>query len=109
MTKTKKIILLLAAFICLFGVMYSADFEAKPFFVNIINPFLAIADDGSEEEGEEEGGGGGGGGEEESAAIECPPLPPACQLFYIKKEDTNKCIETLKASNVYSSDPCGQK
>jgi hypothetical protein len=31
------------------------------------------------------------------------------QIFYIKKEDTNKCIETLKASNVYSSDPCGQK
>jgi hypothetical protein len=47
MAKTKKIILSLIAFICLFGIIYSADFEVKPFLTNIINPFLAIADDGS--------------------------------------------------------------
>ena len=73
MAKTKKIILLLVAFICLFGIMYSADFS----------------------KGQSEA-------EEKERLNEC-------QLFYVKKEDTNKCIETLKASNVYESDPWGRK
>ena len=47
MIKTKKIILLSIAFICLSGIMYSADFEIKPLLTNIINPFLVMADDGS--------------------------------------------------------------
>jgi hypothetical protein len=37
------------------------------------------------------------------------PSAPECQLFYIKKEEINKCIGTLKASNVYESDPYGKK
>ena len=133
----KKIILSLIAFICLFGIMYSADFEAKSLFTNIINPLLAIAADASIcenippecvppisviEEGEcaiahwylehpkclkykdciSQP-------EEEEAPVEHPSTSSECQLFYVKKEEVNKCIETLKGSNVYESDFEGRK
>ena len=241
MVKAKKIILSLVVFICLLGIMYSADFEIKPFIANTLNSFLAMADNGSiktaksiYEQGEQmriivepnsefidsgsvgyrmhikksngkyadfivpeiptKGGTyyytllsdaplgtwrlalqkvfkegdtttsgdkifypaqfevvkkGEGTEHEDVGPIppecvppddvelidcwyrehpECPrPTdtsgapdtpdtddPPSassdeCQLFYVKKEETNKCIETLKGSNVYESDPYGRK
>ena len=92
MAKTKKIILLFVAFICLFGIIYSADFGVKPFIANIINPVFALVIG-------------------DTPDIDDPPSVSSdeCQLFYVKKEDTNKCIETLKGSNVYESDPWGKK
>ena len=71
MTKTKKFILLFVIFICLFGIMYSADFGKGQ----------SVKKENFDE----------------------------CQLFYVKKEKVNKCIETLKGSNVYESDPYGRK
>jgi hypothetical protein len=70
MYKTKKLILLFVAFVCLFGIMYSVDIVAEP---------------------------------------EEPVPSEECELFYIRKEETNKCIGTLKASSVYESDPYGRK